>query len=787
MFQLIRIKWGLFWKLFIPLLVVMIVPTVVGSLYNYRTMAGSLESEVSYSNLELLRQTNQAVDHILQMTEYVGNQMVTDQAIASLLETPVSLSSFNDADRLLRVIQTGKGIIAGYPFIANISVYSQKNQSTLSAADETYRNVDAKAFDEMIPQYSREQQSGIWLRPQDRDFLGTKSGAIRYVRFMYGIDGRAIGLLVIHLNDNELLQSMKNLYIRKSGFMAILDEMGQPISNEGTSLSPLQSQLNQINWLSNKEGIARLYGSDKELLLFSYTTSHLTGWKYAAVLPADELKIKKEIIARNIGFVSLLFTVVAVLVSLAMARGIYHPVRLIKSLISGESLDMKKLGKLLLRQDEFGQINTGIRYMFDQISQEQTLRHQVVGAHNQLKAKWERIVPEHVQYFLYRVARGNITDSQEIREQAEEFQIAADAAYVVLLMEWNGPTGNPASYSQQAQVSRSFLTIFKGCPQVDEVYAYKEQEHLLVGIVCSHTGTFDTHLLKEQCEILQKRVAGDRESALTIAIGSTKHGLDQLACSYRIALQTLRLKFVLKRGIVIAAEDMTEQFSADIPDLARIDLLRYFRNHMETGNYGEARQIISEFREFLVANMMYVTGYTYYYRFFISLLDQNVDARMSEEIELKRELNQAFLHFEQRFQHVNDVTEWLTGILQVMEEAQANRNRQLHPLIEQALDIIHLEYTRDLSLFELAERLSVKHTYLSGLFTEEMGKSFKAYLTQIKLEKAKELLRDTDWPIEQIVRAVGYNNHVQFARMFKKYEQLSAMEYRNMIRNTDLS
>lgn len=71
------------------------------------------------------------------------------------------------------------------------------------------------------------------------------------------------------------------------------------------------------------------------------------------------------------------------------------------------------------------------------------------------------------------------------------------------------------------------------------------------------------------------------------------------------------------------------------------------------------------------------------------------------------------------------------------------------------------------SLSELSKRLYLSVPYLSRLIGEYFGKSFKELLLEERMVRAKELLLDTDMPVGDVIRAVGYENESYFHKRFK--------------------
>ncbi|MBQ8662602.1 MAG: response regulator [Eubacterium sp.] len=99
-------------------------------------------------------------------------------------------------------------------------------------------------------------------------------------------------------------------------------------------------------------------------------------------------------------------------------------------------------------------------------------------------------------------------------------------------------------------------------------------------------------------------------------------------------------------------------------------------------------------------------------------------------------------------------------------------------LIETVKKYIQNHYADDLSVKELADLACVSINYFSAMFKRETGQNYKAYLTGIRMEKALELLLNTDLKTYEIGEAVGYNNVRRFVDAFKQLYGMSPMDYR---------
>ncbi|KIV55911.1 DNA-binding protein [Aneurinibacillus migulanus] len=104
-----------------------------------------------------------------------------------------------------------------------------------------------------------------------------------------------------------------------------------------------------------------------------------------------------------------------------------------------------------------------------------------------------------------------------------------------------------------------------------------------------------------------------------------------------------------------------------------------------------------------------------------------------------------------------------------------------HLLQEQqpkSIRYIHEHYNENITVDKLASLEHYHRSYYSEWFLEETGKSPSAYIREVRLNKAKELLRDTDLPILHIAIQVGLEHQSSLTRLFQKYEEITPSQFR---------
>lgn len=109
------------------------------------------------------------------------------------------------------------------------------------------------------------------------------------------------------------------------------------------------------------------------------------------------------------------------------------------------------------------------------------------------------------------------------------------------------------------------------------------------------------------------------------------------------------------------------------------------------------------------------------------------------------------------------------------EKTEVKKNRRV---IELVLEKLTERLSEDLSLKQLAEEVYLSPTYLGRIFKEHTGVSFSAYLIQLRLEKAKQLLADPSLKIYEVSERVGYSDQAHFTHIFKKFIGITPQEYK---------
>jgi len=142
-------------------------------------------------------------------------------------------------------------------------------------------------------------------------------------------------------------------------------------------------------------------------------------------------------------------------------------------------------------------------------------------------------------------------------------------------------------------------------------------------------------------------------------------------------------------------------------------------------------------------------------------------------------INNQFLMSLQDIRTLDDLCYKLQETIDVFTECMFNYiPSKSNELIKKAIRYISNNFSRALTLDDVATHVHLNPAYFSTLFKQSIGSSFKEYLNMVRIEESKRLLSNTDYSIIDIALATGFEDQSYFSKVFKKYTGLTPKQYR---------
>lgn len=382
--------------------------------------------------------------------------------------------------------------------------------------------------------------------------------------------------------------------------------------------------------------------------------------------------------------------------------------------------------------------------------------------------------------FLNQLVLGMYHDKKEIEEKKKFYKTdMLDGKLAVIILEMDN-IQNIIKEKSEEELQLLKLFIIR---TADKIAREKLPSRFFIGTDGSIIGICRIHsglqnLLTTLKEI--QRVAWHSKGInISAGISNQFEDIQQMNTHLNQARQAIRQKLCLGYQSIVLYSDIENITEAAVPTIHLevnhlIDLI--FKNEKEniTNYIYRSFSILKnkiykslEFVDSYILKLLFeLNGYFIQYDFSIRNFLLEHDCSF-QEIYLMDTLDQK--------------TAWLSNVLiQISQKVNDSRNDKVTRIIAEIIRYLDKNYwNNSVGLDSIAEQFKKSPPYLSKLFKEETGENFTDYLTRLRMEKAKELLRDVTIKVYEVPSLVGYADVSHFSRKFKAYTGLSPSQFQN--------
>ncbi|MCY9695290.1 response regulator [Paenibacillus alginolyticus] len=444
--------------------------------------------------------------------------------------------------------------------------------------------------------------------------------------------------------------------------------------------------------------------------------------------------------------------------------------------------------------DEFNYVRTAMRlgaydYLLKPIRDEELMQlfYKMTHAKSQKQLEMYRTVMEQSKWkqgrsllqeqFLASWFSGRITTPTLIREKCVEMEIIWEAkTYVVYLMELD------QLYVLMERYNERDMELLKyGIRNiVDEHLVDSGQDFYLFAIDQRLVVWAGGHQTESEMEDLLCSIRQNikKYMKVTVSIGiSSKHSsLDDAFKAYLEAVNSLKMKMYMGKDQSFFFESI--QFQED-RQLFHRELQQRLHYSVIMGSIEEMQSVLEgvfdEIRRKQIPEQ-HVDQIVWLMTQIIWEKKQNAQAELVDKA-----AQDDFLNRLRTLDTIDEIQAVLTAeFIQTIQDTVEKRSHKRSKLISDILLYIDKHYSDELTLQALSEQFYMNPSYLSRLFKEEIGQIFTKYLMQLRVDKAKELLKTTHMKVYEISEAVGYTDVKYFNKIFKNITNFTPADYRSL-------
>lgn len=297
--------------------------------------------------------------------------------------------------------------------------------------------------------------------------------------------------------------------------------------------------------------------------------------------------------------------------------------------------------------------------------------------------------------------------------------------------------------------------------------------------------------MSERVKELSKDLEEIMKNYSTIAyfggIGQPVARLRELEESFREAERALAARFTMELNRIISVEDIRMAQNVDTLDdieITSFGEIEKTRTMLEKFLNNGAEDEIDEFVDVYINELPEENLKSVLMRQYIIMDAYIVMMSFCEKIEgIEGEMQAQSEELKNSMKTIQTLEEIKNYIRMLLKKIIGVRDtisgRRYSDIIEIAKDQIRKTYMSDeISLNTIAAEVGMSPSYFSSIFSKEMGKTFVEYLTEIRMDRAKELLMCSSMKTSEIGYEVGYKDTHYFSYIFKKTQNCTPKEFR---------
>lgn len=741
--------------LLLSYLAVLLLPVAVFGVL-YTQIEKVMEQNANHANLALIEQAKQVVDGRLDEMHLIARNITSHPKLDSLLRSGAP-SSGTERYAYLDFMRELARYRNSSSFVSDFYVYFRESDmivtpSMKSSSAMFYSGVygyDGMTYEQWKTDILHVGHYNGFLPIAEVGNAARKKRMLTFLQALpFGEKSDPKGMLAIFIDERQIAALLEKITKASHGTIYIKDASGQVIMSYGGNPQETEGD-----------------GEDGGRMMTLSVHSSASGWEYVSVVPEEVFWAKVNGMKRMAIGVLVVYLIAGAAACVYMTYRAYNPLRdIIRFIRQSKPAPAHRV------RNEYDYIKSAVADSFEKQTEmaEQLSRQTPVIRSNfiarllkgyvnvrELSTESLAFMGVSFPYPCYCVAAVGLRDASEFIRGDTEGEWA-----LIRFVTGKVAEEIPFAVSYPVEIEKDLVAVVLNMPE--------------------HYGVAD---LYDWADRLQTVIGQRFKTSTTVGISSIRHGLEPIANCFAESMKALEYSIFTAYKPVLLYEEMRNKAEDyyDFPLETEIQLINAVKSgdkktaesiihNLYRNNFGE-KPMTPELGRLLFANL-------------VSTLFKLLNA-----LNLKYE--DMFGSARKPLESINEagsVEELYRNVCAMFEKVclhvQEQRGDAAAVMLEKIKSYI-AEHHGDamIGLVSIADHFNITPPYLSAFFKKHSGTNLTDYLAQVRIERSKQLMKESKHTISQIARSVGYANDVGFIRVFKKYEGITPGKYRDMLRS----
>lgn len=753
-------------KYFITYFAVLIVPLVIGYIY-YASAYEIVYSDAINENNAILKQASSILEQRFEEADSMADQIVTNsninafQGIKDPFGYPNSYSVIRTRNSLTNY-NTSNKFVWNYFIFFNKSEMVMNNEITYTYEQfyKRYMSIKWIPYEKWYRTITENLcESGPSEEIEAELHNYTPSGTVGMTIVTYSKPlisyGQNDGFVMLVINKKEISDLLSSINTHNGGVTYIENKDGKIMtyfSGEECDIHAIQASVNKS--FTGLENTSEISINGKQMMV-NYIRTNDDGFKYVAVQSKKVVLERANNLKLIIYVVLLISILLGTLISYYMAKRSAKPLQDILNNIQISEISEDAFKNIKYTLSELGNNNSNLKRTIDEQ------------------------VPILKTTFLTRLINGEFNSQEEIEKIASCIRVNfEDSVYCTVIFKFDTDLNN--SDTLELTIVNSFKQLLReilGRVVPDALIGDIDEQQLVMLVVYPSLQQKQLNpYVENMASRLKQEMPKNLFESLLISCGNIVDQLNDIPISFENAKLAFKINSANRHSNILWYAG-TGNYTVNY--YFPTDLQTKLINNVKAGDKGAVKSILNILfnKNFIESNLSPSLHKLFIYELLgiiIKLWNQigfddeetyNYIISNTDNIDKYSELKQIKI--------ITDSYYMLCEIINGQSDKQyLNTNNQI---IEYINEYYH---NCNISLASIAYKFNMNESYLSYIFKQQSGIKLSSYIENLRIEKAKELLRNTPLPISEIAIKTGYFSTNTFCRAFKRVTGINATTFR---------